>query len=136
MLMRFAKVVWWLGALFLLAAVGIQIAMQPPRPRVDPAGSYCTQAFTLDAEQRRAGPIASAAPKTLSQQMADDSQETTLAECRAAAIPQAVPIWNRAIGLVALGVPGLALWVLAFILAGSFWRPPSRRMPSSVRFMV
>ncbi len=131
MVVRFAKVVWWLGALLLLGAVGIQLAMQPAMPRADPAGTYCTQAFRIDAEQRRSGAVASDAPKSLSQQMAEDSQQVTLDECRAAAAPQTVPTSNRVIGLCALGVPGLVLWALAFIMAGSVWRPPSTRSAAS-----
>ncbi len=130
MLTRLAKVVWWLGALFLLSAVGVQIAMQPPRPRVDPAGAYCAQVSRFAVEHGAVAPVAGVASKTLGQEAAEDAQQSALAECQAAALPQPVPIWNRSIGLVALGVPGLALWALAFILAGSFWRPPSTRSTS------
>lgn len=135
MLMRFAKVVWWLGAVFLLAAVGLQIAMQPARPKVDPAGAFCVLAFALDSQRSSTAAATSTASSALSQ-VDEASQREALVECRAASIPGAVSIWNRAIGLVALGIPGLALWALAFVLAGSFWRPPSTRAGSGASLVA
>lgn len=135
MVTRLAKVVWWLGALFLLAAVGVQIAMQPPRPKVDPAGAYCSQVFSSDEARRAAKAPVGAASKSVLQQFDADSQQVALDECRAAAVPRPVAIENRLLALVVLGIPGLALWALAFVLAGSFWRPPLTRM-SAFRAVV
>ncbi len=129
MLIRLAKVVWWFGLLLALLAV-LEFAM----PRIQLGSLDCdavararaaadekqvalaTAAAAAQGKQPSAWDLTPSGPQTADEQACGDAKRRYVGSGEIAGM---------------LLVTTILSWAAAFVLGGSFWRPPSTRSARS-----